>query len=574
MTCPNRLLAYDVKMPATDSFEPHKRTLGQLLASTSPPLRVPDFQRDYSWAKEQITEFWQDIVDFAGTNPKQKPTGQYFLGATVLVDNGTFHLVLDGQQRLATSTILLAAIRDKMTEFKVDAAQQLQEQFIVFTDALDGNKITRLELNSFDRLFFRDYIQAFPKITVAAPIIKSHQLIADAYKFFSEKISEGWDTAGGGKDGFEWAGHIAIVVRQHLVLIATVSTNEKSAAAIFTTLNDRGIGLSNVDLVRSEILQRAHDSQRPEILDNWHEVFKACGNDIAAESLMRISWVAEKGDLKVRALQREISKYLDAGDSQSALNYSRRLKEDALLYRRLRDGDTDDPDLEEYWLSLRHLKFNAGYALLIAASRSLSLEEQKRLAQAVRVLVLRHNTICGLNPSLLESLAFSCAKNLSEGKTFAEVLGKLRNQAPDEDLFAQSFLKLSFGPTEHGLARYLLTLFDEQLATTAEVTIAGSERVHVEHVYPQQPIPENRWADHLVYVRRLGNLTLLDRRLNIQIKNGGFAVKKEKAYRESRLEITKALLKFEDWSPVQVEARQNELLVLAEGMWPKKLIAD
>ena len=126
------------RMAATTTFEPHKRTLGQLLSSTSPPLRVPDYQRDYSWDKEQITEFWEDLKSFAGGDSKTKPGGQYFLGATVLVDNGKFHLVLDGQQRLATSTILLAVLRDRMKEFSENAAQQLQDQFIVFQDQLTG----------------------------------------------------------------------------------------------------------------------------------------------------------------------------------------------------------------------------------------------------------------------------------------------------------------------------------------------------------------------------------------------------------------------------------------------------
>lgn len=558
-----------------DSFEPHKRTLGELLASTSPPLRVPDFQRDYSWGKDETADFWKDIVDFGGNNPKQKPVGQYFLGATVLVDNGTFHLVLDGQQRLATATILLAAIRDKIAEYKADAAQQLQNQFLVFTDELTGEKVTRLELNAFDRGFFRDLIQRFPRDQTAPAIsLKSHSLIADAYTYFSEKISEGWEAAGGGLQGFEWAGHIAIVVRQNLVLITVVSTNERSAASIFTALNDRGIGLSTVDLVRSDVLQRAHATQREEILSNWEAVFKACGTEINAEALMRISWVSQKGDQKTRALQKVISDDLDKkGAVEGPLAYARRLKEDALLYRKLRDGDTDDPDLEEYWLGLRHLKFNAGYALLIAAAHTLTAEDQKSLAKALGVLVLRHNTVCHLDRASLESLAFSCAKDLSDGKTLADVLGRLRQISPDDDLFVRNFLKLSFSPSEHGLARYLLTLFDGKLATTQEVTVAGSDRVHVEHIYPQTPEPDAKWQDHDVYVKRLGNLTLLDKKLNTQIKNADFPIKKEKAYQDSRLEVTKELLKYDDWSAARVDERQAELMTLALELWPANLIA-
>src|SRR5450432_2789237 len=75
----------------------------------------------------------------------------------------------------------------------------------------------------------------------------------------------------------------------------------------------------------------------------------------------------------------------------------------------------------------------------------------------------------------------------------------------------------------HGVARYLLELFDQAIATTAEIDVAGAHRVHVEHIYPQNPKTEDKWEQHAAYVQRLGNLTLLDKRLNVQIKNGRFS---------------------------------------------------
>ena len=148
----------------------------------------------------------------------------------------------------------------------------------------------------------------------------------------------------------------------------------------------------------------------------------------------------------------------------------------------------------------------------------------------------------------------------------------LRNQSPDEKLFAQNFLALTFSTAEHGSARYLLRLFDDRIATTEEVSVAGTDRVHVEHIYPQHPKDSERWARHSEYVCRLGNLTLLDRRLNEQIKNAMFALKKTQAYQSSRLEVTRQLLQYDEWSPQHIELRQSYLLGLAEGMWPQGLI--
>ena len=122
---------------AVDFYTTEKRTLGVVLSNTTPPLRVPDYQRDFSWEGPQISEFWNDLDHFDRQYPGANITGkEYFLGAAVFVNNQTYHLILDGQQRLATATILLAAIRDKIREYNLDVANQIQSNYISFEDHL------------------------------------------------------------------------------------------------------------------------------------------------------------------------------------------------------------------------------------------------------------------------------------------------------------------------------------------------------------------------------------------------------------------------------------------------------
>src|ERR1700674_5374446 len=248
-----------------DTFQPEKRTLGQILSSTSPPIRVPEYQRDYSWETEQVTEFWSDIMAFGGTPGVSLVGKEYFLGAAVLVNNGTYHLLLDGQQRLATATIMVAALRDKINEYKLDAAKQIQDNYISYEDYLTGARVYKIELNIFDRGFFRDYIQASPRVAGTTPAKKSHHLIKKAY---------------------EWAAYVTQPLREHVALVTVVSNNDKNAASIFGTLNDRGIGLSTVDLVRSFVLQRAHETTREEIIQCWDTIFNSAGNNLSVEVLM------------------------------------------------------------------------------------------------------------------------------------------------------------------------------------------------------------------------------------------------------------------------------------------------
>lgn len=102
--------------------------------------------------------------------------------------------------------------------------------------------------------------------------------------------------------------------------------------------------------------------------------------------------------------------------------------------------------------------------------------------------------------------------------------------------------------------------------------VAGPERVHIEHIYPQTPKEGERWEEHDRYVTRLGNLTLLGRRLNEQIKNANFGLKKEQAYQNTRLALTEALLQYEAWSPETVVKRQTALCQCAREVWPEMLV--
>jgi uncharacterized protein with ParB-like and HNH nuclease domain len=170
---------------AADFFTTEKRTLGVVLSNTTPPLRVPEYQRDFSWEQRQITEFWNDLEHFDQMYPGANINGkEYFLGAAVFVNNQTYHLILDGQQRLATATILLAVIRDKIREYKMDAANQIQGSFISFQDHLTGEYLPKLQLNEYDRAFFRDSIQSMPPVAVAETK-KSHKLILEGVRILS-----------------------------------------------------------------------------------------------------------------------------------------------------------------------------------------------------------------------------------------------------------------------------------------------------------------------------------------------------------------------------------------------------
>jgi hypothetical protein len=556
---------------AVDFFTTEKRTLGVVLSNTTPPLRVPEYQRDFSWEEQQITEFWNDLQHFDETYPASNIIGkEYFLGAAVFVNNQTFHLILDGQQRLATATILLAAIRDKIRDYSGDGANQIQNTFITFEDHLSNQNLPKLQLNEFDRAFFRDRIQTIP--AAAVPTTKrSHRLIAKAYQYFADRIREAWEQRGGGLEGFKWAARITKILTDHVSLVTVISADEDNAASIFETLNDRGIGLSTADLLRSWLLHRSAPAHREEIIECWSDVFESGGVGDAAASLIRLSWLSRYGDVKERSLYKIITRHLTSTNT-IPVDYCRQLRSDALFYKRVREGDSTDITQRDAWMAFATLRAQSGYTVLLAAHRTLSVQAQKRLSLALLALIVRYNIICDKDRAKFESTAFTVARTISDGGDEASALALLRALSPSDDEVRNNFLTLSLSRAQTSIAQVILRAMEYQLRATEELIIATPEKVHLEHVYPQKPATGERIANHDELVGRLGNLTLLDKRLNQEASNSPFITKRDDYYRQSEMYLTKELLGEGRWTQAEIETRQRHLCDLALRIWPHSLV--
>lgn len=140
-------------------YTPDRKSIGQILSMTSPPVIVPDWQRNYSWTTVEVETFWQDLLRFDSQYPEQNIDGQeYFLGAVVIVDTNNSHLLLDGQQRVATAAILISVIRDFLARFRADAATRVSTRYLTdYDDALEDYTF-KITLNRYDRDFFKRFI--------------------------------------------------------------------------------------------------------------------------------------------------------------------------------------------------------------------------------------------------------------------------------------------------------------------------------------------------------------------------------------------------------------------------------
>jgi hypothetical protein len=538
--------------------------VGELLAFTSPALKVPTWQRSYSWRAEETATFWDDLIRFSERYPGKNISGkEYFLGSVVLVERADHLEILDGQQRLATATILLSALRDTAADYDRDASRDIATDYIAKKDRASNTTRYKLRLNNYDWKYFRESVQ---KAEGSVPTVTqdSHKLIRRARNYFVEQVKDLYDGAGGGKNGYQEIERLLNVLVNHYSVVSVTSRNEDSAAAVFETLNDRGIGLSTPDLLRNLLLLRAkNDSDRDEIVALWEDVFALGGEGISVEDFLRHYWISTHGDIKAKALYREIKGDIETKDTNS-LTLTRSLAKAAEDYESLVSASTKNRDLRLALEGVQALNAKVLLPVLLSARAVGTQDQQAELAKLLVAVFVRHTLIGSLAGSDLESLAFDLAVTLRKDKEFDDALQQLSDFAPSDTDFKKAFKTASIARIRS--ARYLLTAIEHHYRGTGEVRVEDPDMVHVEHIYPKKP-KAKRWKKHDELINRLGNLTLLSKRLNESVKNAAFAEKKTKAYKGSDIKITAKLLGYSKWSESEIDDRQKWLADAAAAVW-------
>jgi hypothetical protein len=551
-------------------YEAGRKTIGELLNTTSPRIEVPEWQRSYAWTREEIEAFWQDLLAFDTRYPDENIIGEeYFLGSIVLVTGGATNLLLDGQQRLATATILLSVLRDARRDYSSDAATRLQTKYISDFDDATGATRNVLTLNVYDRDFFRGEVQDEPRNPPvrARPTLRSHGLIRKAREYFAERIAEESARLGGGQAAFQRNVRIGRVLSDHMSVVAVSSSDEDNAAAVFETLNDRGIGLSTPDLLRNLLLRRApNDVTRDRIVNAWLTVL-AINDEASVEEFLRHYWVSHRGDVKARKLYREIKDKVIA-EGIDSITMSLDLADAAPIYRDIVRARDDNPDLRRLLEGIRMLGAKALYPALLSgyavADGDEAKEKLRLLASALTTMFVRYNVIGGRETTVMETTVYEVAAELRQTKDFDAAVDKISALARDAADFIARFHRASVSRV--ATARYLLREIEHAKRRTQEVAVEGTDRVHLEHIYPQTP-DGPKWPNHAQVINRLGNLTLLGKRLNASIKNADFATKKKYGYADSDIVMTRELLKLTTWDVDAIDERQRELSEWAFDIW-------
>lgn len=524
-------------------------------------LRVPIFQRSYAWEKSNIQDLLEDI--------RNSYPEDYFIGTIVVTNKDDYLEIVDGQQRLATISIIFATVRDLLRENDNKRKADIIENSYLFEESLREDKKQKLRLNNVDNDFYLKKVIEHCDIKTTK---ESHKRIEKAYELIKEFVKNEFEDKG--------ADHIFDLVEyieKNLKVIIVSASDEVNAFTIFETLNDRGLALSQTDLIKNYLFNKSDDriNETQEIWARFTGAIEATENEDEILQYIRYYWSSKNGLTREKELFRNIKNNIR--NKNHAITLLTNLDKNTQLYLAILNPNHPywkdyPPNCTEYIRELRELKLRQNRPLLLAILKRFEVREVEKSLKLVVSWSVR-NLITGLiGAGTLEKEFSNQAKLINEGKIkkALKLRESIKNIVPTDEQFNKSFKIASVSKSY--IARYYLTEIEKSYRTTTELSIIKNpEKINLEHILPVSPLNLDDWSGvdgeiHKTYYKRIGNLTLLDKKMNSEQGNDKFDIKKG-LYRDSEVIITKKLCEYEKWSSESIDRRQKEFADRAVEIW-------
>lgn len=506
------------------SIDTKRLSIGKMLGSVNEVYRIPLYQRTYNWGKDQWNDLWEDLIKLEGEET-------HFLGFVITIGSErkkgfSFFEVVDGQQRITTALIALTAIRDFAEEIDKDRAGYINNYFLK-SSTIDDQE-AKLILGRKDNKVFKRLVEK----RVTKDEAKSEKII-QAYFFFKEKLQE---------KGIQWQ-NVYTRLLESFDLVLMVTDSYYDAFRLFETLNNRGLSLSSVDLIKNYLLSTiaSNESMLEECIEIWDRIIE---NIEEIESVRHDKvrffrhylFSIEYGIVPIPKLYSRFQKLIDNTDDILNLVEDIWLKSE--VYVKLYNGILGVKRVDERLNTLVRIEATTCYPLLIkCVSMELKNEQLLKILKAIEVFTLRRS-ICNISTRDIDRIYNHLSlEAFDKEDPINYIIGYLQKRTPSDTEFYLSFQSRDF--TRSPQTKYILEMIENALTNnTKEKMISSRTDVHIEHIMPRElrkrsKVIVSTWekelgsraSEHQLFVNRIGNLTLLGSELNIGASNNPFEEK-------------------------------------------------
>ena len=533
---------------------------------------IPDYQREYDWDVAEIDELLEDID---GVSDKES----YFIGHMVFEGKftGNNFIVIDGQQRITTITIMLCVIRDLFYDMGLEKLGNGIHNNFNFKKNVEDDDYVVLE-NKMPYPILQAYVQNAPKDkkTEVKPVKSGEKKIILAYDYF--------------KKLFKIKSEKELTILRDKILnleVIFVAASEKvDAHSIFMTLNATGKDLTPIDLMKNQIF-----SLYPKLphIDEPNDTWKKIIDNIDDKGIKFFNnfWSSRYKKTSDKRIFKEFIKTIIKPKADVKI-FLEELLEDSIIFKKINSPKEQDwSKNNEYLIYLSLNSITQIFNIEVANAFLLSLIREYTKSNISQVYLLKalvflekfhfiNNAICSNRSSGLDIMYAKISRELLHGKDkhakhkiIDDFIKKLKLKIPVKSLFeAKLNDRLYYVKTktkQKKLVQYVLNKieFNQQQKNVSLINMT------IEHIYPENP--GNKWKQlkDVKLTENIGNLILLDSGLNSKIGNKDFTTKKEIIEKESTLISTKQSLKEKTlWSDNEILERRIFLIdLLYEDIW-------
>ncbi len=524
-------------------------------------LVIPIYQRVYSWEKEQCKELWDDIIKIGGDD---KMDG-HFIGSILYVLDGFTHsdnalLIIDGQQRLTTITLLLTALRDHWS----DKRKEIEDDYLINSDK-DGDKKFRLILSDSDKdtlLYLIDKDRRKP----SEPSLK----IMENFKLFEEWIRKNTDKLETIFKGLE----------KLMIVYIALKKEKYDPQLIFESMNSKGMELTQTDLIRNYIIMETEVEKQEGF---YNKYWRAMEEDFKQNETLFNRFVRHYLTIKTRETPNIKKVYAAFKDYQQKEGIAiedllKDLQKYCGYFCRIVFKKEADKNLNKALGFLVDLEMDVVYPLLLElysdySDGVLSKADFIPIIALIESYICRR-AVCNLGTNSLNKVFPSFTKHIQKNEYFESLkahFGYLteKQRFPNNDEFKDCFITINFFKFKKK------EYFFERLENFDTKEPVNTKGLTTEHIMPQtltaeewkRDLGENFQEIHNKYLHTIGNLTLTG--YNPEYSNKSFKEKRgmEKGFKDSPLRLNQGLRDLESFGEEEIKKRANDLADLALKIW-------
>ncbi|CUO03093.1 MAG: DUF262 domain-containing HNH endonuclease family protein [Sarcina ventriculi] len=555
---------------------------------------IPDYQRAYSWNKDNLKQLIDDIMDSIGLNKENNNVFEeyepYFIGSIVLCskeykdDGSGLYDVIDGQQRLTSIIILIATIRDLT---KNEAYKNILSSLIYQkpNELMGIKESIRVRVRGKEAEFFKKYVLTDGGTDLVneideKEISEAKQNMLNAIKTFKEVfIDENGEVLESKLDEF------TKYFLQKVVVVVITTDSFTSAFRLFNVINARGLPLTNADLLKSENLRVISEDKRNIYTDMWENIEQELGKD-KLEQIIGFMRTMKQNRKATATVYEEFSKKIFVSEPDYiGVNFVEHLKEIKDLYNKyINEGNIElsSKDNSIYYQNLVRIMrdfipYDEWMVALIKFIEKFKNDEDileflKVLEKRIVIDWVNGNSFADRLARVYKILevidSSSSLEEIKKSNVFISDLERttayFRNSLDDIEFYSKGRMLVP---------KYILIRLDME-KRNGEI-LDYTNKIMLEHILPRNA-KDAYWTTNFTvderknWCNKLGNLVIINGTKNTKLNNKAFAEKVEQYLsKKSDFEITKEVLALNDWKIESVAGRQESLMNRALNLWTK-----